>query len=42
MSLSDRILVMYSGRIIGETTTRDSIEEDIGLLMAGIHGGNTP
>ena len=42
MSLSDRILVMYNGRIIGETTTRDSTEEDIGLLMAGIHGGNTP
>lgn len=36
MSLSDRILVMYNGRIIGETTTKENSEEDIGLLMAGI------
>ena len=41
MSLSDRILVMYNGRIIGETTTNESSEEDIGLLMAGIKGGQT-
>lgn len=40
MSLSDRILVMYNGRIIGETTTNESSEEDIGLLMAGIKGGD--
>lgn len=37
MSLSDRILVMYNGRIIGETTPKESTEEDIGLLMAGLH-----
>lgn len=36
MSLSDRILVMYNGKIIGETTTKESTEEDIGLLMAGV------
>ncbi len=36
MSLSDRILVMYKGRIIGETTPQESTEEDIGLLMLGI------
>lgn len=36
MSLSDRILVMYKGSIVGETTPLESTEEDIGLLMAGI------
>lgn len=36
MSLSDRILVMYNGSIIGETTPQESTEEDIGLLMAGL------
>lgn len=36
MSLSDRIIVMYNGRIIGETTPQESSEEDIGLMMAGI------
>ena len=36
MSLSDRILVMYNGEIVGETTPAESTEEDIGLLMAGI------
>lgn len=36
MSLSDRILVMYNGSIVGETTPQESSEEDIGLMMAGI------
>ena len=36
MSLSDRILVMYNGSIVGETTPQQSTEEDIGLMMAGI------
>lgn len=36
MELSDRILVMYKGSIVGETTPQESTEEDIGLLMAGI------
>lgn len=36
MSLSDRILVMYRGGIVGETTPEKSSEEEIGLLMAGI------
>ena len=39
MSLSDRIIVMYNGRVIGETTPEESTEEDIGLMMAGILGG---
>ena len=36
MSLSDRIFVMYNGRIMGEITPKNCTEEDIGLLMAGI------
>ncbi|MCI8399066.1 MAG: ABC transporter ATP-binding protein [Oscillibacter sp.] len=41
MSLSDRILVMYKGGIIGETTPEESTEEDIGLMMLGIKEGGT-
>ena len=33
-SLSDRIAVMYDGRIVG-TVSPDIAREDIGLLMAG-------
>jgi ABC-type uncharacterized transport system ATPase subunit len=34
-SLSDRILVMFAGRIMGERTP-DAEERDLGLLMAGV------
>ncbi len=36
MSLSDRIIVMYKGEIIGEMDARDCTKEEIGLLMAGV------
>jgi general nucleoside transport system ATP-binding protein len=36
-ALSDRIAVMYDGRIVG-TVTPDIAREDIGLMMAGAHG----
>ncbi len=36
MSLSDRILVMYEGRIVGEVLPGEVTEEQIGLLMAGL------
>jgi len=36
MSLSDRILVMYEGRIVGEVLPDEVTEEQIGLLMAGL------
>lgn len=36
MSLSDRILVMYNGTIIGEVDPLQTTEEKIGLMMAGI------
>ena len=40
MSLSDRILVMYEGRVVGEHGT-DATEEEIGLEMLGA-GGKEP
>ena len=38
-ALSDRIVVMYEGRIAGETKINDASVEDIGLLMAGANVG---
>ena len=35
MSLSDRILVMYEGEIMGELTAESATTEKLGLLMAG-------
>lgn len=35
MSLSDRILVMYEGRIIGEVLGNEATTEKLGLLMGG-------
>ena len=35
-ALSDRIAVMYDGRIVG-TVSPDIAREDIGLMMAGAH-----
>jgi len=36
MSLSDRIMVMYKGAIVGERNAESATTADIGLLMAGI------
>ena len=36
-SLSDRILVLYEGRIVAEGRTEEFTESELGLLMAG-HG----
>lgn len=36
MSLSDRIMVMYKGKISGELNPKNVTMEEIGLLMAGI------
>lgn len=36
MSLSDRILVIYEGQIIGELSYENADENKIGLMMAGI------
>jgi simple sugar transport system ATP-binding protein len=35
MSLSDRILVMYEGRIVGEVDPKKTTESALGLMMAG-------
>lgn len=40
MSISDRILVMYRGKIIGEVAGKDAREDKLGLLMAGITNVN--
>ena len=36
LGLSDRILVMFEGRIVGETTPSKTTEEALGLLMLGV------
>ena len=36
LSLSDRIVVMFDGNIVGEKINKDVTDRDIGLLMAGI------
>ena len=35
MSLSDRILVMYEGEIVGEFDPKQTTVEELGLYMAG-------
>ena len=35
-ALSDRILVMFDGRIVGERAAGATDERELGLLMAGI------
>lgn len=35
MALSDRIAVMYSGRIVGILDRKDATTEKLGILMAG-------
>ncbi len=36
LSLSDRILVMFDGQIMGEVASGEADERRIGLLMAGV------
>ncbi|HEX4950737.1 MAG TPA: ABC transporter ATP-binding protein [Blastocatellia bacterium] len=35
LSLSDRVLVMYQGRIVGEVNPNEVSQEEIGLMMTG-------
>ena len=37
MSLADRILVMFEGRIVGEVAGADADEKQLGLMMANAH-----
>ena len=39
LNLSDRIVVMYKGGIIGEVSAADTTVEKLGLLMAGLRNG---
>lgn len=39
MALSDRILVMYEGRIVAEVNGRDADKTTLGLMMANAHVG---
>ena len=36
LSLSDRILVMFDGNIVGERANKDVTDRELGLLMAGV------
>jgi simple sugar transport system ATP-binding protein len=38
LALSDRVLVMYEGRVIAEVSGADATETSLGLLMAGVVG----
>jgi simple sugar transport system ATP-binding protein len=40
--LSDRIVVMYKGEIIGTVPAAEATRESIGLLMAGVHADAQP
>jgi general nucleoside transport system ATP-binding protein len=42
LSLSDRIAVMYAGRVVGTLDAADADRESVGLLMAGITGDAKP
>ena len=39
MNLSDRILVMYEGEIVGELDPKTTTQEELGLYMAGAKRG---
>ncbi len=40
LALSDRILVMYRGRLVAETTPAETTPAEMGLFMAGAHTGD--
>jgi ABC-type uncharacterized transport system ATPase subunit len=42
MSLSDRIIVLYEGRVMGELRQAEATAERLGLLMAGSAVGDSP
>jgi general nucleoside transport system ATP-binding protein len=37
MALSDRIAVIYEGRIMGIVSGPEAVREELGLMMAGVH-----
>jgi len=38
LSLTDRVAVMFDGRIMGERITSETDEKELGLMMAGVSG----
>ncbi len=42
LALSDRVLVMFGGRIIGELSRQEASEKEIGKMMAGIKRKEQP
>ena len=38
LSLSDKIAVMFDGKIMGERLPSETNEKELGLLMAGVSG----
>ncbi len=42
LALSDRIAVMYGGRIVGTVPIAAADPERLGLLMAGVTAGGEP
>ena len=36
LSLSDRIIVMFDGKIVGEKNNKAVTDRELGLLMAGV------
>ena len=42
MALSDRIVVMYEGKIVGEVSKADADKAALGLMMANAHPGAHP
>ena len=42
LSLSDRIAVMFDGRIMGERLPTETDERELGLMMAGMEGTVAP
>ncbi|PYE54972.1 ABC transporter ATP-binding protein [Deinococcus yavapaiensis] len=41
MNLADRIIVMFEGKIVGEVVAKSATEEQLGLMMAGVHPEGT-
>jgi simple sugar transport system ATP-binding protein len=41
LALSDRIVVMYEGRLIGEVDPKSASREQLGLMMAGVTPGGS-
>ena len=36
LSLSDRIIVMFDGKIVGEKENKNVTDRELGVLMAGV------